>query len=146
MKKIVNLILVALIGLLFAGCGAISVHGISKAEIDKHPLIMTANEDIRCGLYDIKKGVLFGAENASKLKYNLIGKGTSVYQFPNNTIFLRISSLSGVDSGFMVYPNGEFVFDNYNVFMMDKDNTFLAIDNLCNYKSKKPLSVYKRGN
>lgn len=151
-----------LISLLFAfiaiiviqGC---TVKGLDKSDISKYDLLMQVNQDFSCMQFvgganniSLEKNQLFPVFSLPKdLK---LGSGLAPIDYmnediPDTAIFLKIDTSSPLmfDAirGFLIYPDGTFVFNTKQQFGFLKNNKFLMFTD-CSWEGKTPFSPLRR--
>ena len=125
--KLRFIVLAMLMTTLFLGCGKeIVVKGLSEVEASKYSFVLQANTNIVCGGITVSKGTIFRPNSLDGQKF--LSRETSRFvDFPKESIYLELwndgnnASGKNLGQGFLVYPNGQFVFDNYKILMMTSD-------------------------
>jgi len=122
-KKYLSILFLLLIFL--SGCSIKEVHvkSLTAEEASKESLLMIANTDIECLSARIKmiiaKGTIFKAYDLSNITYYSREKDKLI-DFPKESIYLKSweSDNKQMTLGYLIYPNGQFVFENYKVVLI----------------------------
>lgn len=146
MKHVVAYVFISII---LVGCGS-TVHYLTPAEAMKYPVVMIANTDINYGKKRIVKGTIFIVKEVGGYKYKIwtnnlykdtgrmLGKKRIL---PKDALFIKLQEDN--HEGFIVYPNGEFVYDNYHEFTFNQGKFHTFVDQKCTYAKTPPFILKK---
>ncbi len=121
--------------MLLSGCSVKEVHvkGLKQEEAKNYPFLMVSNTDIVCNTGRLKlitqKDTIFKPNDLSEVKFYSTTEGKLI-RFPKNSIFLKsysdtLSSV-GISIGYLVYPDGQFVYDNYKMVMITNNGSTMV--------------------
>ncbi|QSZ40797.1 hypothetical protein GJV85_01260 [Sulfurimonas aquatica] len=134
----------------FSGC-AYKIVGLTSEEVKLHSIVMVAESEILCSLsgsdFIVNKGDIFGVEKIEGKKYVQYDMKTfSILDddymiFPKETLYMKLSNEDPI--GFVVYPNGEFVYGYYNVARYtNPSDPFLLLGGYdCKYSGNKLFNM-----
>lgn len=144
-KMIKKLTIVLLLAFALTGCSTKKeIRYLTHEEAQQYPAVMIANGDIRCTTFTINKGTIFIVKEIGGSEYKIAGNGlfedmysmvtgTNEHIFPADALFIKLQE--DYKAGFIVYPNGKFVYDNYSFFGQDdfgKMTTWDTVECTCN--------------
>ncbi|MGE0739107.1 hypothetical protein [Sulfurimonas sp.] len=134
-----KMLIAACIAAIISGCTSKHM-GMSAESLKNYPSRMVAQSDIDCNGAFIPKGAVFGVEEIGGME--VYDKEDKAHKLPPEALLLREYNL-GMTSGFVVYPNGNFVYQNYffimDVFMNGKFR--FVFEGECKYSSEKPFKL-----
>jgi len=117
--------------MLFSGCSIQEVHvkSLTTEEASKYSLTMEANTDIVCLTGRLRlitpKNTVFKPNDLANQMFYSREKGEMI-KFPKDSLFLEIwnggNFAVSTSIGYLVYPNGQFVYDNYNLVMITNND------------------------
>ncbi len=153
LKKFLLILSIAL----FAGCSSKSIaRGASPDQVAQLPVVMVANTDITCVYTYIKKGTIFSIKEIGGIEYKiqsnagLLGdtlnmfSGGNTYTFADNVLLLpgKSNLKESVNSGYIVYPNGKFAYDDYYAagYNPTGDNWWL-VKGSCEFDGEFPFTL-----
>ena len=144
-----NTVAFVFITIFLAGCGS-TVHYLTPEEAMKYPVVMIANTDINLDKKRIVKGTIFIVKEVGGYKYKIwtndLYKDTGRMLAKNKTLpkdALFIKLQEDEHQGFIVYPNGEFVYDNYHEFMYNRGKFHTYTNKECTYTKSPPFILKK---
>lgn len=169
-------VLVLVLGMLFSGCTRkvdIPLHGISNEQAKAIPSVMVTQSDIKCivsvhpqvdHVITVTKGTQFATYVIEGKRYKTKSTNGLVFSmiadamkdsntFQENALFVTDNHavlLAGVGTtgtyGFMVYPNGDFIFKDMLLANAHSDGeTFeIANDQKCEYQSDTPFKLVQK--
>jgi len=148
-----NLIVLIFISILLTGCGsAKDIRYLTPQEAMKYPVVMIANSDIDCGRRNTKivKGTIFIVKEVGDYKYKIVSND-NLYRniglmfqkknkLPEDALFIKLQE--DLDTGFIVYPNGEFVYNNYFTFGFDSNGKlYTTLGQKCTFHEEPPFTL-----
>lgn len=146
MKKVLVFVFISII---LVGCKT-TVHYLTPEEAMKYPVVMIANTDINYGKKKIVKGTIFIVNEVGGYKYKIwtnnlyMDTGRMLAKsktLPKDALFIKLQEDSY--QGFIVYPTGEFVYDNYYEFTFNKGKFHTFVDQECTYNKIPPFILKK---
>jgi len=142
MKKLLAFSLIIL-GIIFSGCaGKQTLYGLKQNELHKFASKMYLPGDLTCAYITFVKGSVFGAKNLEGEPANINGRD---FVFPKNSILLVNKYRKEYSYGFLVYPNGKFVYENYPIVVWNGlRQKWLISHNRCKYATDTPFKEYSK--
>ena len=147
-----NLTLVLLLAFGLTGCSAKKeIRYLTQAEAQQYPVVMIANCDISCTNFKINKGTIFIVKEIGGYEYKITGKGlledlysmstgANEHKFPADALFIKLQE--DYTAGFIVYPNGQFVYDNFQFFGYGDRGNMTTWDNVeCTFAGEYPFRL-----
>jgi len=141
-----NVIILVFISTLLTACST-KFRYLTPQEAKEYPVVMIANCDIDCGKLKIIKGTIFIVKEVGGYKYkigsddmyeNLILMAGKRHKLPDDALFIKLQEK--YKWGYIVYPNGQFVYDNYYSFAFnDFRRLTTTVDQKCTYNGKTPF-------
>lgn len=123
MKNIIKIGLTSIvIGLGFTGCFTHNVEKVNLNNIQDYRQVMVSNQTFKCQnafvggahKYIVKKDdILKGSKLPKEMEVSSYGE-LSAGLVDEKAIFLKLKEVQGRDFGFLVYPNGDFVYNRGN--------------------------------
>lgn len=145
MTKNIGLVLV-FISALLTGCSP-KFRYLTPQEAKEYPVVMIANCDIDFGKLKIIKGTIFIVKEVGGYKYKIGSEDMyrsialmagKRHKLPDNALFIKLQEK--YKWGYIVYPNGQFVYDNYYSFgFNDFGKLWTLEDQKCNYNEEPPF-------
>lgn len=145
MTKNIVLVLV-IISALLTGCSP-KFRYLTPQEAKKYPVVMIANSDIECRDVKIIKGTIFIVKELGGYKYKMYSNDNILRnyvlilekkkQLPDEALFIKLQEK--YNWGFVVYPNGQFVYDNYFTFQFNSKKLNTATGQKCIYNGNPPF-------
>jgi len=142
-----NIIVLIFISTLLTGCGARKVHYLTPQEAKEYPVVMIANCDIECRDTKIVKGTIFIVKELGGYKYQIFSNDVYRNTFlmlqkkkklPDDALFIKLQEKDKF--GYIVYPNGKFVYDNYFFFGFNPYRKLITTTGQkCTYNAKSPF-------
>ena len=141
-----NIIVLVFIYALLTGCSTGKVHYLTPQEAKEYPVVMIANCDIKCGGSKIVKGTIFIVKEVGGYKYKIGSNevlSNSVMMFekkkklPEDALFIKLQE--DYKWGYIVYPNGQFVYDNYYSFGFHFGKLQTITNQKCIYNEEPPF-------
>ena len=147
-----NLTLVLLLAFGLTGCSAKKeIRYLTQEEAQQYPVVMIANCDISCTIFKINKGTIFIVKEIGGYEYKIAGKslledmysmstGANEHKFPADALFIKLQE--DYTAGFIVYPNGQFVYDNFQFFGYGDRGNMTTWDNVeCTFAGEYPFRL-----
>lgn len=165
MRRTVQFCLIGTMALLLSGCGPQLVKGLSPQMIEQQAVVMIANSDMMCGTpngrVSVSKGTAFSVKVMQGIEYRtpsgagLAGEtanmitGGERFTFQENTLLLKWDDTMDTGtrggSGFVVYPNGTFVYQDYVVAVFNTFNgDWWMLPGTCSFNADSPFEVKDR--
>jgi len=145
-----NLTILFLLTFGLTGCSTKKeIRYLTQEEAQQYPVVMIANCDISCANFKINKGTIFIVKEIGGYEYKITGKGlledmssmltgANEHKFPADALFIKLQE--DYTAGFIVYPNGQFVYDNYLFFGYDDLGRLTTWDNVeCTFDGEYPF-------
>jgi hypothetical protein len=146
-KKITMILLLAVC---LAGCSTKKeVRYLTQEEALQYPVVMVANCDISCSTFRFSKGTIFIVKKIGGHEYKMASNslledlysmttGANHHTLPADALFIKLQE--DYKAGFVVYPNGQFVYDNYSLFGYDHFGKLYTWKNAgCTFHGKAPF-------
>lgn len=144
----IDLAISVLLAFSLLSCGSQKIQYLSPQEAKKYPVVMIANCDITCGRSKkIVEGTIFIVKEIGGHKFkittnNLYANTALMFSkrkiLPDDALFIKLQE--EYNSGFVVYPNGQFVYDNYFWFWFDNFKKLSTLTNQkCTFNKKHPF-------
>ncbi len=143
-----NIIVFVFISALLTGCSP-KFHYLTPQEAMKYPVVMIANSNIECRDVKIIKGTIFIVKELGGYKYKIYSNSLlrnyvlmleKKKQLPDDALFIKLQEK--YDWGFIVYPNGQFVYDNYFNFIFSGSGKLqTATGQKCTYNGNSPFTL-----
>jgi len=147
-----KLTIVLLLVFTLTGCSAKKeIRYLTQEEAQQYPVVMIADCDISCTNFTINKGTIFIVKEIGGYEYKIAGKGlledlssmstgANEHKFPADALFIKLQE--DYTAGFIVYPNGQFVYDNYYFFGYDDLGSLTTWDNVeCKFTGENPFRL-----
>lgn len=143
-----NVILLLCVSAFLTGCTTRKeIHYLTPQEAMKYPVVMIANCDITCGRSKILKGTIYIVKEVGGYKFKITSgsllKNTALMlekktELPDDALLIKLQEDD--KSGFIVYPNGQFVYDNYYYFGFDDfGKLYTNTNQKCTFNAKSPF-------
>ncbi len=160
MKKRYLLVLSLMTIIFLSGCSVteVKVKSLTNEQASKESLLIVANTDIEC----IGGGAkLIVAKDTILKPYDLAGKTyyskeeSKLVNFPDESIYLELwkinDHLGHRSLGYLIYPNGQFVYENYQIVLITGFDGTAGIPSQlytseCKYKGKIVFTSKKNKN
>lgn len=133
-----KMLIAACIVAIISGCTSKHM-GMSAESLKNYSSRMIAQSDIDCNGKFIPKGAVFGVEEIGGME--VADRSGEINKLPPTALLLREYN-PGMTTGFVVYPNGEFVYQNHS-YVMDLSEGRLRFigQGECKYSSGKPFKL-----
>jgi len=122
---------------------------LTQKEAQQYPVVMIADSDINCAHSKISKGTIFIVKEIGGHEYKIasnslfedlysMSTGANQHTLPADALFIKLQE--DYKAGFVVYPNGQFVYDNYSLFGYDDFGKLYTWKNAgCTFNGESPF-------
>ena len=142
-----NIIVLVFASIIIVGCGSGQIRYLTPQEAKEYPVVMIANCDIHYNSSKIAKGTIFvvkeiGGEKFKITHYDDVLKNSALMfdkkkELPEDALFIKLQE--NYNWGYIVYPNGQFVYENYFFFMYANGKLSTKPDQKCTYNDDPPF-------
>lgn len=133
---------------LLTGCSTSKeLRFLTPQEAKKYPVVMIANTDIKYARTKILKGTIFIVKEVGGYKYKITSNSLlrnvalmleKKTVLPDDALFIKLQEEDRL--GFVVYPDGQFVYDNYYYFIFDDFGKLQTSTNQkCTFNAEPPF-------